>query len=210
LLKTYIKGEEWRHVREWLDPDQQRHANEQIGAAVAQIHSIKFSAFGELNDAVAPTGSEAFLPSFRERAVRSIRNPRLLELFLKLVEDRVPLFANIENACLCHEDLHHRNLLFRRNREQWELATVLDFEKAWAGHHEIDLARLEFWDGMVGDGFCAAYHTIHQVDPLYKQRRPIYQLLWCFEYAAATSRHLADTQRLCLQLGLPPIISFDD
>jgi hypothetical protein len=37
----------------------------------------------------------------------------------------------------------------------------------------------------------------------YAQRRPLYQLLWCFEYARNTSEHLEDTRRLCEQLRVP-------
>jgi hypothetical protein len=36
--------------------------------------------------------------------------------------------------------------------EQGRLATIQDFEKAWAGHSETDLARLEFWRGMTSVG----------------------------------------------------------
>ncbi len=36
----------------------------------------------------------------------------------------------------------------------------------------------------------------------YDQRSLIYQLLWCFEYGAASARHAADTATLKRRLGL--------
>ena len=87
----------------------------------------------------------------------------------------------------------------------WHLAGVLDFDSAWAGHHESDLARLELWRGMVGEGFWDTYRAVHQMDELYLQRRPIYQLLWCLEYASASPEHIADTRRVCAELGIQAV-----
>ncbi|MEW6093889.1 MAG: fructosamine kinase family protein, partial [Chloroflexota bacterium] len=104
---------------------------------------------------------------------------------------------------------HKHNILFQRQQGQWRLATILDFDKAWAGHHETDLARLELWEGMTSKAFWRSYRAICPADPLYKQRRPIYQLLWCLEYARPTAKHLADTQRVCAELGLPGLERFE-
>lgn len=199
LIKAHIPGEEWRNVYAQLDAEQKRDAYEQIGAAVAQIHAIKFPAFGEIGAA----GTPDFLTALKERAKLSIKNPRLQDMMLSVIDQHGRLFREINEARLCHEDLHHRNVLFKNVGSRWQLATILDFEKAWAGHAEIDLARLEFWDGMVSDGFWEGYGGVRDV--LYEQRRPVYQLLWCLEYAAPTERHLADTGRLCEQLGIPAI-----
>jgi fructosamine-3-kinase len=59
------------------------------------------------------------------------------------------------------------------------------------------------------EGFWQAYETIHPVEPLYELRRPIYQLLWCLEYARPTEEHLANTQRVCRELGVPIIEHFN-
>jgi fructosamine-3-kinase len=90
----------------------------------------------------------------------------------------------------------------------WCLAAILDFEKAWAGHHETDLARMAFWTGMTSASYWCAYERIRAIEPLYRQRCPVYQLLWCLEYARPTPAHLCDTQRLCEDLGIAPIERF--
>lgn len=61
---------------------------------------------------------------------------------------------------------------------------------------------MDIWKGMTSRAFWEAYHESHPVDALYAERRPHYQLLWCFEYAENISQHLADTQRLCNELGV--------
>jgi fructosamine-3-kinase len=137
-----------------------------------------------------------------------LKDPRHTDMLLDLIHQHADVFASVNVARLCHEDLHHHNILFRRDNGRWQLATILDFDKAWAGHHEIDLAKLELWTGMVGDGFWNAYNQVMVVDDFYIQRRPIYQLLWCLEYAANTAQHLADTRALCEQFGLPIIHQF--
>jgi fructosamine-3-kinase len=105
--------------------------------------------------------------------------------------------------------LHQYNILFHQVHGHWQLAAILDFDKAWAGHHEIDLARLDLWDGMTQTDFWQTYQRVLPIDPLYAQRRPVYQLLWCLEYADSTPKHLADTQRVCQELNIPLVTNFD-
>ncbi len=90
----------------------------------------------------------------------------------------------------------------------WRVATLLDFDKGWAGHPEIDLARMEFWDGMTAPAFWAAYRTVSPVDQGYEQRKLFYQLIWCFEFSRNTPRHLVDTNRLCEKFGLAGVERF--
>ena len=58
---------------------------------------------------------------------------------------------------------------------------------------------------MMGEGFWEAYQDYVAVSVRYPERRPIYQLLWCLEYARPTAQHLADTERVCTALGIAPV-----
>ena len=138
-----------------------------------------------------------------ERARRAIRPGRLRALFLTALNRHQDRLADVQEASLCHDDLHQHNILFRREGECWLLATILDFDKAWAGHRESDLARLDLWTGMTGPDFWSGYAQHCPVDPAYPRRRGLYQLLWCLEYARPTPKHEADTRRVCADLGLP-------
>jgi adenylate cyclase class 2 len=201
LIKSYIPGETWATVRPMLQESALRQAYEQIGKAVGELHSITFEHFG--------FKWTNYYTLMVQRVKASLLNHVIKENLLKLLETNQSLFTQVKQPRLCHEDLHPHNILFQQTGGEWHLATILDFDKAWAGHHEIDLAKMDLWDGMIGDGFWERYTEIINVDTLYPQRRPIYQLWWCLEYAANTPKHLADTRKLCEELGFPLIERFE-
>jgi fructosamine-3-kinase len=209
LIKVHIPGQEWATAQHLMGAEDLSGAYRQIGSAVAQLHAIHFPAFGELSlDGNISAGKSCFA-ALTERARNFIKKPHLQDLFLSVLDQHQGLFLDIHPACLCHEDLHRYNILFHFQQGKWRLATILDFDKGWAGHNEIDLARLDLWKGMVTPDFWEAYTALGSIDPLYQQRRPIYQFGWCLEYAEPTEEHLSDTRRLCAELGLPRLMNFD-
>ena len=165
LIMTYIPGQEWAAVRLDMSSAGLSSAYQQIGNAVAQLHSIHFPEFGELAVDGSVLGGKSYYTQLIERARSSIKNTRLCDLYLSLLDKNQSLFTDVNQASLCHEDLHQHNILFEYRLEQWHLATILDFDKAWAGHHEIDLARLEFWRGMTSSDFWKAYTANGSIDP---------------------------------------------
>jgi endonuclease/exonuclease/phosphatase family metal-dependent hydrolase len=106
-------------------------------------------------------------------------------------------------ATLCHDDLHHNNVLFRPDGGDWRLAAVLDWDKAWAGSAESEVARMAFWDDMTGPGFWEVYRASVFPSEAAAERALIYQLLWCLEYDDGSQRHVADTARLRRRLAIP-------
>ena len=209
LIKMHIPGQEWAVVRRQMSKEDLSSAYQQIGNAVAQLHAIHFPTFGELDVDGVVQGDGPYFTALTEHARVSIKRARLRDLFLSVLDEHRHLFLDVGQASLCHEDLHRHNILFQYRQGQWRLATILDFDKAWAGHHETDLARLDLWKGMTSNEFWSSYEAVCQIEPSYTQRRPIYQLLWCLEYAQPTAEHLADTQRLCAKLGLPRLERFE-
>jgi aminoglycoside phosphotransferase (APT) family kinase protein len=209
LIKTHIPGAEWSVARHQMNAGKLSSAYRQIGSAVAQVHAIRFPAFGELGAGAQVQTGGPYIDALRTRAAGCIKSTRLRDCFLRVLDRYGSLFQDIHDASLCHEDLHGHNILFENRGRNWHLATILDFDKAWAGHRESDLARMELWKGMTHPGFLQAYEAFHPREPLCSERRPIYQLLWCLEYARPTVEHLADTQRLCRVLGVPIVESFE-
>lgn len=208
LIKTYLLGEEWDAVKVGMNTAELADAYGQMGNAIAQLHQIRFNGFGEISE-TGVADPKSYPEALSDRIRTVVKNSRYQDMLLDLIQGHNDLFATVNLARLCHEDLHRHNILFRRDNGRWQLATILDFDKAWAGHYEIDLAKLELWTGMIGDGFWEAYKRLMMADDGYAQRRPIYQLLWCFEYAANTPQHLADTRHLCELLNLPIIEQFE-
>lgn len=211
LIRTHLPGIEWSASRHYMDESELACAFREIGEATGQLHQIAFPAFGEI-DARGQVAHPDLtcLAALRRRAEKLIKSPQLLEGFLSALEQRSHWFEVVEDSRLCHEDLHGHNILFIRQSDQWRLATVLDFDKAWAGHAETDLARLEFWRGMTAPAFWEAYRTLQPLDDNYVHRRPVYQLLWCLEYASPTQQHLADTRRVFQELDLPVVATLSD
>ena len=209
FIRTQVPGHEWAVVRQQMSYAERSKALGQIGDAVAQLHSIAFPAFGEIAADGGVQGEGSYLAALSTHARAIIKHAQSREMFLEALEQKQGLFSDVGEASLCHEDLHKHNILFRYRQGRWHLAAILDFDKAWAGHHETDLARLEFWRGMTSPEFWEAYEAIHPVDALYKQRRALYQFLWCLEYAQPTTTHLADTERLCTILEVPRLERFE-
>jgi hypothetical protein len=210
MIKSHIPGEMWAAIFPTLSQDEQAAAYDELGRAVAQLHNLHFPAFGE----IAATGSlieeQPLLSALGSRARVWITDPVFLDFFLSTLERYSHLFQDVEEASLTHEDLHPYNILFTHQDKHWRLATILDFDKAWAGHCESDLARLHLWRGMSGPAFWQAYQSMRTISPKFTQRRLVYQLLWCLEFAEPSPVHIADTQQVCAALGVRMPKLFDD
>lgn len=202
IVRSYIPGVEWAQLRPMLDQNGIKDAFRQIGNAVAQLHQIHFSLFGELNLDGTVSGSPSLISALKMRAEKFIKDEGLREFFLDILFSRKSEFEEIKTADLTHEDLHKHNILFMKHQDQWHLTTLLDFDKAWAGHGESDLFRMDLWRGMHHDAFWEAYRQFVQLSPGYQARRPIYQLLWCLEFGDPNELHFFDTTKVCDQLGV--------
>ena len=202
IIKSWIPGEEWATVRQTITQEGLSTAHEAIGHAVAQLHNIHFPSFGEISTEGTIQPDQSLYQALRLRARSIIADPQYVEFFLSVLDRNAHLFEYSNQASLCHEDLHHHNLLFNLVQGQWRLSTILDFDKAWAGHSESDLARLELWKGMTSKAFWDSYLLTSTVSPLYPRRRPVYQLLWCLEFAVPSPQHIFDTQQVCDALGV--------
>jgi fructosamine-3-kinase len=216
LVTTHIPGTVWTEVRAQVAADTNHRAYRDLGQAVARLHSIGFPAFGEIGvdgkiqpDAAVrdvPVQEAPLCEALVQRAARRVADSRHNAIFSTVVHERAALFDGVGEATLCHEDLNPSNILLRPDEEgAWRLAAILDFDSAWAGSPESDIARLELWRGMAGEGFRAAYEEVRPIAGGYEARRPIYQLLWCLEYASRSPLHAADTVRVCAELDIPPI-----
>ncbi len=204
MITTYLRGHTWAQVRPRLNATELRDAYWQLGQAVATLHTIELAGFGEIDpNGTVPFGSP-YLQALAVRAQRRIAQARHAGRFLELLRERAHLFADVTTARLTHEDLHADNILFRYEGGRWQLSGIVDFDSAWAGDPESDLARLELWRGMMGEGFPEAYAAVRPVAPGYLARRALYQLLWCLEYGRSTAQHIADTRHVCAALGLAP------
>jgi aminoglycoside phosphotransferase (APT) family kinase protein len=202
LVAEHIDGIPWRDVRPRLTSNQVVDAHRQIATALLAVQSVCLPAFGELDVSARPPAEQGVLAALHGRAVLRIRNERDRASFRQLLDREAGLFAADDVATLAHDDLHHGNVLFRPEEDGWRLVGLLDWDKAWAGPAESDVARMMFWDYMTGPGFWEVYQAHVPTREGAARRALIYQLLWCLEYDDGSPRHAADTIRLRHRLSV--------
>ena len=213
LMTAHAPGMDWRAGLARMTPHARRDIFRQFGEATAALHGLRYPRFGDAEEETSPPtplprgeGSQTYLSALMARARRRIANPAYAELFSTVLQAHASDFAGITEPRLTHEDLNPSNLLVvpgENEGDDWRISAILDFESAWAGCPESDIARLELWRDMMGDGFTEGYTATQPIAADYPTRRPIYQLLWCLEYARPTAQHHADTARVCAALDIP-------
>jgi aminoglycoside phosphotransferase (APT) family kinase protein len=161
---------------------------------LAALRSVQLPSFGELDADGRPDGS-TLLAALHRRAELRIADPQRRSLFQRVLAQEAALFPDVDGAVLVHDDLHSANLLVA---DDGELTAVLDWDKAWAGPADGDLARTAFWDGLP---------DLEPDSPVHvpERRLHVQQLLWCLEREDGSARHVADTSALCRRLGVPPL-----
>ena len=206
-ITTRLPGIAWATARQGWSAAERDSAWAALGRAVAALHAITFPVCGEIGTDGAVIDGQPYAAALAARAARRIANESHRAFFLDLLTARADLFVDLSSPCLSHEDLNPTNLLLLPDpqTERWELSGLLDFDSAWSGNRESDLARLALWEGMAGTAFWSAYGRERALAPAEAERRLILQLLWCLEYAQPTPRHHADMARVCAALGLPPV-----
>jgi aminoglycoside phosphotransferase (APT) family kinase protein len=203
MVMTHMPGTTWRAAQPDRVLETQRGLYQALGHAVGQLHTIHFPAFGEIDTSGGVSSGSLLISALEQRAVRRIVDARHVALFSSVLRERAAAFAQAPGPVLCHEDLNPHNLLLQHDAGSWQITAILDFDSAWAGCPESDLARLDLWRGMMGEGFREAYEAITPLAPGYWERRPVYQLLWCLEFADPSPQHLDDTAGVCAELGIP-------
>ncbi|KQY43835.1 phosphotransferase family protein [Cellulomonas sp. Root137] len=197
LLQEHVDGAEWREVRPRLGAAELATASACIARAVLRIQSVALPSFGGLDE---PPGG-TLVDALHSRIALRVRDEERRALAHGVLDRHAGLFAEPVRPTLTHDDLHHANLLVRRAPDGWCLAAVLDWDKAWAGPAESDVARMAFWDDMTDPVFWSVYRRGEPAADGWAERESVYQLLWCLEYDVPTPRHERDTAALVARLA---------
>lgn len=187
LMMAHAPGMGWRDGLARMTPHARYDIFRQLGEAVAALHGVRYSCFGEAEERKTPPPAPSttrrgheLLSALGARARQRIADPAHAEIFAAVLAAHARDFVGITEPRLTHEDLNPSNLLLVPGQDEhdtWRISAVLDFESAWAGCPESDIARLELWRDMMGDGFREGYTAIQPIAANYPARRPIYQLL---------------------------------
>lgn len=202
LLLEHVEGVEWRAVRPLLGPDEVAQVHREVAEALLAAQSVDLPSFGELDAAARPAGLE-LLAALHRRADLLVVEPGPRAELHELLEREAALFTAAQRPTLTHDDLHHGNVVLREDHDGWHLAALLDWDEAWAGPAESDVARMAFWDDMTGPGFWEVYRAAVPAADGEAERALFHQLLWCLERDDPSPRHAADTADLRRRLRLP-------
>ena len=195
LLLERAPGVPWSTRHPSAGPAAVSALHAQVRAVQTALRSVRFSSFGELDAEGRPDGT-TLLAALRRRCELRVGDRRRRALATRVLDQEAASLDDADGAVLVHDDLHAANLLVSED-DPPRLTAVLDWDKAWAGPADGDLARTAFWDGLP---------DLEPADrgPLQERRLLVLQLLWCLERVDAAPRHTADTARLCERLGVPP------
>jgi aminoglycoside phosphotransferase (APT) family kinase protein len=182
------EGLPWRLLRGRLSAGEIESAHRQLGEAIFALQSVRFHSYGELTRSGEPIDSD-LASSLRHRAAMRVHDQSHRAMFNEYLDCNYELLGCSEAPTLCHDDLHHDNVIFKIGDRGPDLAGIIDWDKAWAGSPESDVARMAFWDDMTGPGFWRMYRRGTSTQHGATQRTLIYQLLWCLEYNQETPRH---------------------
>jgi aminoglycoside phosphotransferase (APT) family kinase protein len=202
LIAEHIDGVSWRELRPRLTTAQVAAAHHALAETLLMVQSVRFAGYGELDHHGQPAATQDVVTALHQRAELRVHDPRARAAFHDVLTRDRALFSSQHAPTLSHDDLHHANVLFRRDSNECRLVALLDWDKAWAGPAESDVARMAFWDDMTGPGFWEVYPAPNDIDDA-AHRALIYQLLWCLEYDDGSARHVADTTRLRRLLAVP-------
>jgi aminoglycoside phosphotransferase (APT) family kinase protein len=189
-----------------LNQEERDEALDNIARTVSELHSARIAGYGHFRNSSSIV-EEPLLVALQRHADQTIRSPDLLDRFRSVLDRRSADFCGSLRAGITHEDLHGFNILFAEDHPT-RVSAVLDFDKAWVGPVESDIARMTLWTFMMSSRSMEVYRVRIPEDDGYDVRRSIYQLLWCFEFAQQTPEHLRTTNELCRTLGIKAVEAF--
>jgi hypothetical protein len=92
FIKTHIPGQEWAVVQKHMSREELAGAYQQMGYAIAQLHMVQFSAFGELELNGSVLRDKPYLSALTEHALSAIRKAHLRDLISSVLEKTASSF----------------------------------------------------------------------------------------------------------------------
>lgn len=158
----------------------------ETGQLAARFHRITGPAFGRVYDVTQGNGCESWAGAL----MREIAGLRACLLSAKLMDSRVldeieavfrenaALFA-LETPRLVHTDFWEGNILVRQTADSWEVAALIDGDRAFFGDPDYDFATP--W--MITPDFLAGYGPVPADTPARRKKLALYRLHCCLAEA---------------------------
>lgn len=171
----------------------------QLGEIVARLHTIKHKQFGWLrpNGALPMFASwSAFLQRFAAEiadrlAAHGLFDDGDLRQFLD-VFDQQAIFDQITEPRMVHADLWEGNVLVSEHDGQWQVAALIDIDKAIFGDSELEFA----FPTLLNDDFLQGYGRRPPASPAAQFRQNAYRLLYSFMYTYIWHAQFDDMEKV--------------
>ena len=137
VFQRFIPGQLWDELDPILDDESRRDLWRQLASAVKPIHQVSGSFFGTpdasyKSDSWAKMQLDILEGMLEDMHCYGLDCQDAAE-FLRLCRRGAAVLDEIKQPKLVHGDLWKKNLLIEKNRGQWQLAGILDAERAFWG-----------------------------------------------------------------------------
>lgn len=187
-LMTHLEGKPLIEVFDEISEDDRKVLMRLLGRQLGALHSLSFPYFGNwdkngvsldrgvrYSDILIEKIESNMLTLFQQR----LPHQQLCKRSLEKLRGYYDVFDEVDTASLCHNDIDSRNILVRKENEQWSLA-IIDFEQSYPWDREHDLKNLYhtiFLDNKpLEEEFLNTYSQYHSLSKHFKVKMQAYLL----------------------------------
>jgi aminoglycoside phosphotransferase (APT) family kinase protein len=169
LVMSRVNGRGWSHLLHAINDSDDARLRRDLGTIVGHLHDVTGSRFGYFQPATAQgaTWREAFtrmvddvLADARRFGVRLPIAPPVVR---EVVDRHAPLLDAVTTPALVHFDLWQGNILLDDTSGRWEIAGLIDGERAMWADPAAEFVALSLLGDIAGDAeFLAGYRSVRR------------------------------------------------
>ncbi|WP_194911365.1 phosphotransferase family protein [Catenulispora rubra] len=188
LLMGKLPGTTVAAITDTLPEPELKDVYRQMGALLAQIHTIGQEAYGYLTTEILdpqPTNQaqmQATLKRVSQSFLDTTGDRELYEAAHKYVSERAELFSLCRGPVLLHNDFHEGNVIVTQTPDGPVLSGLIDVENAMAGDPIADLSKTHSYS--IGDNrtkLDGLFEGYGEVPVEWERRFRLFQLIHSFE-----------------------------
>ncbi len=154
----------------------------ETGRHMAKLHQIKGPSFGRVWDVSTGHGFQSWFDALMKELSDvsglllkyELMEQSLISGIRDLFTENAPLFESVQSPALVHADLWEGNVLAQRKNGAWEIAAIIDGDRAYFGDLDYDFANP--W--MINEHFLEGYGPAPADTPDRQKKNKLYRLLW--------------------------------
>lgn len=213
-LQTRIPGISLDGTYDSLADREKEQVADQIGRVLGQLHLLRVANFGDLNAGEASTREETWRDHVATFSIRNLQRALEAGKIDKDLYDKVLnhfnywdwLIPKQISASLLHRDVHLGNIMVLQDSAgNFYLSGILDFEYAFAGHSEYDLAML-YLDvfnryPIMKSPLLRGYSEVNKLSDLFELRvNKVYELAKITEFLDFCTRYCLPQEEFAIHI----------